>query len=478
MKKLTFIILTTAFLVGPSCKKPLDELVYSQLGPNNFYQNAEDAESLLNAAYVNSMSYRDQVRDWITFGETNTDILIERNGAINAQIKPVEDFTLDASHPWLVQMWQRFYGAIFRCNLILDRVPAIDMDANRKTVILAEARFLRGLNYYFLYDLFGPVPLILSSETNVQDRPTRATKEEMVNYFETDFTAAANDLPVTQSQFPRATKGAALGFLCKFQLNDKNWTAAAASAQQVISSNAYQLFYGDRRADLFELENEGNSEFILVAPFVAATSAVGNSYLSHAVPPKWPWKYPPHVDFAADFKLLSAWVNTFDPADQRLDAIVRTYTNTDGVLITLGVDDARSMKYPEEPTQFGDVTAIDFPYLRYPDILLARAEALNELNGPTQEAVDLVNEVRDAARLPGYGLGDVGDKDQFRDLILAERGWEFHTEGLRRQDLIRHGKFIQWAVNRGKPAQPHHVLFPIPQREIDANPALEQNEGY
>src|SRR5690606_12480916 len=115
----------------------------------------------------------------------------------------------------------------------------------------------------------------------------------------------------------------------------------------------------------------------------------------------------------------------------------------------------------------------DIVLMRYADILLARAEALNEISGPTQESIDLINEVRVIAGVPELQLVDFPDKESLRDHILAERGWEFHTEALRRQDLIRHGKFISGALARGKTAaRPHHVLYPIPQREIDANPNL------
>jgi hypothetical protein len=75
-------------------------------------------------------------------------------------------------------------------------------------------------------------------------------------------------------------------------------------------------------------------------------------------------------------------------------------------------------------------------------------------------------------------LGDFGTKEALRDHLLKERGWEFFSEEVRRQDLIRHGKFIQYARERGKTAFDYQVLFPLPQSEIDRNPNLNQNEGY
>ena len=120
----------------------------------------------------------------------------------------------------------------------------------------------------------------------------------------------------------------------------------------------------------------------------------------------------------------------------------------------------------------------DFPVVRYADILLSHAEALNELNGPTQEAVDLINQVRAKAGVPLLVLSDFAAKETLRDHILKERGWEFFSEELRRQDLVRHGKFIEYGKSRGKVAFDYQVLYPIPQSEIDRNSNLEQNDGY
>ena len=121
----------------------------------------------------------------------------------------------------------------------------------------------------------------------------------------------------------------------------------------------------------------------------------------------------------------------------------------------------------------------DIPVLRYADILLSKAEALNELRGVNDSSLLLINLVRTRAGIPDILSADVAGKDAFRDMILRERGWEFISEGKRREDLIRHGKFYTSAVQRGiTAAKETHVRFPIPQSEIDANKAIEQNDGY
>lgn len=119
-----------------------------------------------------------------------------------------------------------------------------------------------------------------------------------------------------------------------------------------------------------------------------------------------------------------------------------------------------------------------FVYVRFADILLAKAEALNEKDGPNSESINLINKIRLRANATEIKAGDFSTKEELRDFILEERGREFYSEGLRREDLIRHGKFISGAVERGKDAKPHQILFPIPQRQIEANDKLVQNEGY
>ena len=472
------VLIAAGMLV--SCENPLEEETFSTLGPTNFFNSADDAEALLNAVYANSQGYRDILRDYLTFGEMTTDIMIERGGAINALTQPIEDFRIESTHPWLEGLWTRYYSAIYRANVVLDHVPDIDMNAARRDQILAEARFLRAFNYLFLYDLWGPVPILQTSETSVTDRPTRPTDGEFVAFLEGELRSVADVLPPTPTQFGRATSGAALGFLTKFYLNNTKWSEAAGAAQEIIQSGQYSIFNTGNRTDLFALENaRTNNEFIYVVHFPDnPTGGLGNTYLSHTAPSGYQWKWPPKVIFAANFKIRSAFLETFDPEDERLDAFVFEYVNTSGDTLRLGVDDVRSFKYPEDPNGVGDVSGNDVPLVRYADILLSRAEALNEINGLNQESIDLVNEVREAAGVDPITLAEYSSQAALRDFILEERGREFHTEALRRQDFIRHGVFIERALERGKQALDHHVLYPIPQSEIDRNPQLEQNEGY
>ncbi len=479
-EKNLYLLIILLFLSGFfSCNELLNEKTFSTLGESNFYRNSEDAEALLNGVYANSQGYRDVARDLLTFGEMTTDIMLESDGAIYALIQPVQEFTWSTTHPWLQGLWVRYYRAIFRANTVIDKVPSIAMDEELKTQIIAEGRFLRALNYYFLLDLFGPTPLILTSETSVTDRPVRANRDEFVNFVRDEFIAVSNILPVIPRQTNRATKGAALGFLCKLYLQEKNWDNVVRMSKELMDLNAYGLFTDGDRNELFDIKNKLSNEFIYVHPFPDnPTGDKGNTYLSHAAPPGYKFQFPPKVNFAAQFKIRSDFLNTFEENDERRKAFLFEYVNMNNKNIILGKDNVRSFKYPEDPNGVGDLSSNDFPLLRYSDILLSRAEALNELNGPIQESIDLINLIRNVAGVENINLSDYNDKKSLREFILEERGREFHTEGLRRQDLIRHGKFIEYAIKRGLNAKEYQILFPIPQSEIDKNENLIQNNGY
>lgn len=474
MKKYISIILI--LILFTSCENVLDEEVFSQLAPNNFFLTAEDAEASLIAAYAASQVLGDR-RDYLLLAELNTDILIQREGGLRREAQRIEDFTWDATHPWFQGMWNRHYQMIYRANVVLDKVPTIQMDEARKGQILAEARFLRAFSYMYLFDYFGGVPLILTSEVLLNDRPERASKEQIIKFIEDELKAVAVILPPVQGQYPRVTSHAVNGFLTKFYLNNFKWQEAADAAKKVMDSNLFGLFESNDRSRLFAVENERNKEFIYVRPNIPVT---GNSqnHLAHTAPPGYRFKFPPKTNFAAQYKMLTSFINTFEPQDQRLNGFVFEYFNTAGNLIKLGKDDVRSFKYIEDPKGVGADNGNDVPLIRYADILLSRAEALNELNGPNEESIRLINMVREVAKASLINPSNFTSKELLRDFILAERAREFHTEELRRQDLIRHKKFLERAAQRGKTVFNYHLVYPIPQGEIDKNSNLVQTEGY
>src|SRR5690625_2539679 len=269
--KIMSINITKIFIIGlffgliMSCTNLLEEETFSTLGPTNFYKTVEDAEILLNSVYVANKGHRDLIRDYLALEEFNTDIAFQAEGAINADINPIQKFEWSSSHPYLDFYWSQYYSTIFRANTVIDQVSDMEINSEKRNLIVAEAKFLRAYNYYNLYNFFGTVPLILSSESSIQDRPHRASEEEFRLFLISELETIADILPEIPSQTGRASKGAALGLLCRFYMNTKSWQKAIDISEKLIKSSTYSI-YSPRglderyRNDLFSTDNQFNSE--------------------------------------------------------------------------------------------------------------------------------------------------------------------------------------------------------------------------
>ncbi|HEX5554785.1 MAG TPA: RagB/SusD family nutrient uptake outer membrane protein [Chitinophagaceae bacterium] len=479
-----YIVGMCSLLLFAGCEKQLQEQPYSQLVPGNFITSVSGITAVLYAAYAQEgeLSGQKAVKGCIATQEWCTDLMWETSGSDNRIASQIIDFTWDASTPWFFSMlWAPPYAAIADANDVLDNIGNLkDATDAQKEGLTAEARFIRAISYEHLYSWFGPVPLRKSTSDTLQ--LTRATDDEMKAFIASELLAVIPELPDPgkEAAYGRANKGAAMGFLCKFYLNTRQWQKSADVAKQIMDLDYYQLFPDYEQ--LFHVENERNKEFMWVRQ--ASNLGPGNVWMSSVYPPGF--KEDPRTgqkligqNFGAQYRLLDGFYDSFDPKDTRQNLILTSYINTQGKLISLlNKDNTRSFKYWPDPNNQNNQGGNDIPELRYADILLARAEALNELNGPNAESIDLINKIRERAGLSDIALADFPSKEALRDHVLAERGWEFYSEGLRREDLLRMGKFIPGAVARGKNAKPFQKLFPIPLQAMDSNPELVQNTGY
>lgn len=489
MRYIKSFLLIAALLLSAGCKEFLEEQVFTEYDPATFLNTEAGINAVLTATYRQSRpNYRET---WFSFAGWTTDLQLERGGGYAAPAETFASFNWGPSNAFFRNNWREIYEAIRNANSLLDNIDEVTAISPDKVAALkGEAQFLRAFNYHVLQDLFGGVPLITSArELNLE--PTRASNEETLAFIEAELRAAAANLPVEEELSGKATKGAALALLGRVLLNAKDWQQAADAFGQVIELRKYQLFTPVE--GLFSVENESNSEMIFV--FESLNTGPGWNYTPHAYPVGYPTG---QVNYGAQFQLWRWFVDSFHPDDRRAleydpdngkyGWILKNYTDKGGNFVDLMNDEIvpgvekkypRSFKFTPDPNALAQNHGNDIPIIRYAEVLIGRAEALNELQGPNQESIDLLNELRARAEAPLYDLADFPTKESLRDQILVERGWEFFTEGHRRWDLIRHGKFISSAQARGKTlAQPYHVLFPIPQTELDANPALIQNQGY
>lgn len=468
-------------LVGTtSCKKFLKQEVFTEYDPAVFLQTEKGINSLLTAAY-NNMEVTSSMRDRMyTLNEFPGDIMWEFGGSfVNSAILYMT-FTWDAQQGFLGNAWTQYYVSIRNANSLLDNIGAASsLDPAKTEAFKAEARFIRAADYYFLWQLFGPVPLVTTSDS-LNLEPARPTDEVFDSFLTTELRAAADKLPTTQDLWGRATKGAALALLGEYYLNSHQWQPAADVNKEVMDLKLYSLYKGDLK-NMFAVENEQNEEVVFTSP--ALTTLHGNLYMAHAFPPNYPiqsnW-----INYGAQFCIYNDWVQTYDPADKRLSWFIFDYTDIKGQHHNLlDASDpgkaVRCFKYVPDPNAISQNGGNDVPVIRYAEVLLNRAEALNEISGPNQESVDLLNDIRGRAGVGTYKVSDFPSKEALRDAILDERGWEFVAEGKRRMDLIRQGKLIEKAKARGvTDAADYMTRYPIPQDEIDADPNLEQNPHY
>ncbi|UCS91735.1 RagB/SusD family nutrient uptake outer membrane protein [Echinicola marina] len=484
LKILKYKALLLMLILSSACSDVLDEEVFSQLSPGNFLTTQEGIKATLDAAYaegyLNGYSHHSvrNIEEWCT------DIEWETGGGENRTAVLMINFTWDASVGWMYgDMWLKPYRAIRNANVVLENVELAEIGDDLKRTYAAEARFIRALSYYYLHSWFGPVPIRQSSEDEIY--LPRPSEEEIRQFIESELLAVIPDLPAPgeEQAYGRATNGGARALLTKFYLNTKQWQKAADMAEDVMEMGDYGL-YPDY-AMLFRVQNEQNQEFILTYPQIP--NGPGNNYINGAFPggfasdPKTgltfinSWR-----NWAAQYRLYDSFYNSFEEGDKRMDLIIDSYVNGQGNTVSLlNNNNTRSFKYWPDPNGLGNEHGNDVPGVRYSDILLSRAEALNELNGPNQESIDLINMVRGRADLEDLALSDFTSTEELRTHLLNERAWEFYTEGKRREDQIRMGTFVSSAIDRGiTNAKPTHVLFPIPQAALDANEMLVQNDGY
>jgi len=477
MKKLKYILAITVILSSVGCEKMLEEEVFSQLATENYLATEAGLESVLYQAY--NLMQRNGHDFTIVL---HSDLVMTGRG--DGKLGAWEGSTIAPFRSWnwlptqwnLASNWNINYDCIYSCNTILDNLENGNFSDEFKARLKGQALALRGHAYYLLYDYYGPVVINTTTETTDDLNRPRATEQEVKDRIESDLLEASSLLPVDQPLYGQITKGGALGLLCKFYLNTKQWQKCADVAQQVIDLNKYSLF--PDITTLCYIENEGNGEVIWVQPCAnlpGHTNTLGG--LTYPIDYPFPGTQSawPALIYIPDW-----FVDSYLPGDKRADMLLKEYVNNKGITkVGYGSNKSLCIKYGMDPNADGGNGSFDFIEIRYADILLSRAEALNELNGPTQESIDLINMIRERADIPDLVLADVGSKDELRELILQERDWEFHFEGKTRQDLIRHGKLISDAQARGITiADEHHLLYPIPQTEMDANPNMVQNEGY
>lgn len=496
-----------------SCSGFLDENPLSNVTDKNYYATESDAEGAVNAIYeavgIGSVGF------WYGTGNGNTPYgglfsndywLAQELMSDNAihddwRYAGFDTFSLQETDGQVKTLWFNFYRAINTANIAISKIPAIDMDAAKRNHLVAESRFWRGLCYAEMAKLWGDVPLLQQPSESVDPLfNVERTDQFMVlsTAIEDLEFAMGNLLEGYRSGYGRADAHMAEAVLAKVCLikaarthDDADWKAAADHAGAVIRSGKYDLYpdFGDN----FIISKEHGIESVVSINY--GLSDTWKSQFNVSLLPSEIRKNSPGGSEGPDN--ANSWIaptnnlyESFAEGDTRRDlTIMKDFTYSDGSVYVF----EGNAKYPYYYTKYWDRVAEpdgknsdqNYPYMRYSELLLIYAEALNELHdGPTTEAYGAINRVRDRAfKDNGSGAHDLRGLDYagFRRALLDERRWELALEGSRWFDLVRLSTDFVQTVKRVKPnAYPEekHKLLPIPQYERLLNGKISQNEGY
>lgn len=473
-----FLAFALSLITLASCEV-LDQKPESSFTPTNFYKNADDAKAAVSAVYdpLNNANMYAQVM-WILQDQA-TDDAEWGNGrsTANQPKNDLDKYTFTPATVTFQSLWSTVYAGINRANTVITRVPTIAMDNDLKARFVAEAKFMRGFYYFTLVRLFGGVPLITQETTSLNNlNVSRASVDEVYALIVQDFTEAENVLPVTYSAGDkgRATKGAAKAFLAKVYLTRQNWAKASAKAKEVIGLGVYDLW--SNFADAFLIANKNGKEAVFEMQALSGGYNEG-SWMQGYMRPNF--DRVNGVSGFGDDPPTENLYKTYRADDKRRDVTLKLYSTTTTPAAPASVlFPCYVYKYLDPSATANGDGGNNYPIIRYPDVLLMYAEALNEQAANNADAYAMINKIRNRAGLPNLTPGL--SQEQFRDSVLLERRLELAFEGHRWYDLSRTKKLISAmkAQNPSIVVDEHHYLFPIPQTERDVNPQLTQNPGY
>jgi starch-binding outer membrane protein, SusD/RagB family len=495
----------------------LTEAPPSQITPGKFFRSEGEVLAALAGVYA---QLRGTLDDYYNLSEISTDEMVVPtrgqdwydNGTWLETHRQQWTATSPGTLSFMNGAWNTAFGGVARANVFLDAVQ--NTSVPNIASIRAEARVLRAFYYYLLMDMFGGVQLATTSE--IKARP-RVSRDSLFKFIESELLSARPDLPTTRDagNNGRITRGAVDAILANMYINAGVFTKDAAGAGG-INATAYNSCAGItvagglgacqaalNRADSlinsgvyslattfsknFTPDNNTSPEIVFAVKFADAPD-MGLNFVMRALHYNQ-FNPSPWNGFAA----LAQTYNAFDSTDRRRqiflvgpqknvltgqpvndragNPLVFTITIANVTAATEG-EGPRIYKWPADPSHVAQNNGNDYAWFRLAEAYLIKAEA--ELDGATGSSTPLalvkamrarsfVTDTLSAVTLP---------------VILRERLFEFTGEGKRRQDLVRFGAYTQaWEWKPG-PITDNHVLMPIPQGQIDANPLLTQNPGY
>ena len=492
MKKIKIALYALLTLTMVNCSDDfLDKTQPDTINTGNYPKTGEELITLVNGAYQPLQRPKlYNMRMWTSDIFAGNSIVGAGGGDDGLETTQLSNFVTSTDNQGVLDLWRGPWPGILSSNIIIKTAPALNIDETIKNRCLGQAYFLRAHYYFILVRFFGDVPLVTEpQDVNGDLYPARAPKTEIYKLIISDLEKAIQFLPTKQqygdSDKGRASKGAAIGALAKVYLTLGQWQKVVDLTTQ-LEGMGYAL--NTDYSDNFNINKENSVESLFEVQYASDggydfwSNENQSSWTSTFMGPRganfvgggWGWNQP-----------TQEFVNSYETGDKRKEKTIfyEGCPNYDGkeykANYSLTGYNVKKFLVPLSAFPSYDNSPLNFPIMRYSEVLLMKAEALNEL-GQTSLAIVPLNLVRGRAGLAAVTSGL--SQTAFRDKVLHERRMELAFEGQRWFDLIRvnDGQYgLNFLHSIGKTnASTKHLLLPIPQIERDRNPNLTQNPGY
>jgi hypothetical protein len=487
MKSIKYLAIAVLLLCGSCSESFLETQHPGTLTYDKFYETESDFQIALNACYL---SLKGQVQNLIPINDLMTDNCFLNSLNSTFDTYQFDACTISSSSSTISNFWWVCYRSIALANLVITRIEDSSVPEEVRKVFIAEARFIRAYSYFNLVRVFGGVP---KYETETEDLTvvysvSRSTENEIYAFIISDLKAAKEvDSYRTAAHLAQA-KGkvstlSAKALLGKVYLQMHDYANAVTELRDLVINKPLGLDLEEDLTKLYDADNPFDKEIILAINYERVGGQ--NSPFTYSTLPKFSKGILPNVTSTdngdGSNNIEPVTYNQFADNDKR-KALIGSYMVTGSA----GGTYYYTKKYLDPETTQAGLSAADFIILRYADVLLMYADALNN-TGKTAEAYTYIQLVRNRAGLSALPAGYT--KDQMNDALARERQLEFILEGDRWFDLSYRGfPYLKQTLNSFFPnsayiktavIDDHEILFPLPFNQVKAKPdVLVQNEGY
>lgn len=528
MKKqyITLLLLALVMVFATGCEDRLDIAKHGNMGgQEDFYKTDDEALAASASMYV---TWRSTFYNWWFLKNLLADDVYTGGGSRgdNPHMEKLNEYTFDTDNSMIQSVYSSMYSVIYKANLIINYV---EPDTEAKSRVVAEAKFMRAWAHFELVTLWGTAPVVNHLTTDGNYRKANSTPEELWAQVESDLTDAINSnaLPSKSNAYDeetgiRVTKEVAEAYLGKAYLFEEKYSEAATMLDKVISSGKYALYSGDYDQLLHVSTNNG-CESMLEMQMRNDAEKAWSYYSMWCCMQGWRSNKMTYSSTVMSYissgtygfmnprkELYDAFVDMEGTDGYRLKQTMRTYDQMVELGITLNDGETwvgnegyfmwknRALKADcvYDFSGFQVLQYVNYRVMRYAEVLLMAAEAhIQAGNGGQSKALEYINQIRTRAQLPSLTTVTLED-------VKKEKRLELCLESVRYQDLVRWGDAESVLANQGKEIptlmstgngnvdvevlhtnttygfKSKHKLLPIPLKELEINPNMQQNEGW